>query len=169
MNTLTEKEMTLLKDEKKNEETCVEKYNQYASQASCPQLKALFQELGSKEQEHLNTINQIMSGTVPNVNASQGSGQSSQSQAMTQSQSTLQSQAISNAQPQATSSTNKKSDCYLCTDALSTEKHVSSTYNTAIFEFADTNIRQALNHIQKEEQEHGEQIYNYMDQNGMYN
>jgi ferritin len=26
-----------------------------------------------------------------------------------------------------------------------------------------------LNHIQKEEQQHGEQIYNYMAQNGMYN
>jgi spore coat protein CotF len=69
----------------------------------------------------------------------------------------------------ADQSQNKQNDSYLCTDLLSTEKHVSSTYNTCIFEFKDTNIRSALNHIQKEEQQHGEQIYNYMAQNGMYN
>lgn len=57
----------------------------------------------------------------------------------------------------------------LCTDLLSTEKHVSSVYNICVFEFRDTNIRDTLNHIQKEEQQHGEQIYNYMSQNGMYN
>ena len=43
-------------------------------------------------------------------------------------------------------------DKLLCQDALSTEKYVSSTYNTSIFEFRDKNIRQVLNHIQKEEQ-----------------
>ena len=59
-------------------------------------------------------------------------------------------------------------DKMLCSDALSTEKFVSSTYNTAIFEFRDKNIRQVLNHIQKEEQEHGEKIFNYMSSHGMY-
>lgn len=63
---------------------------------------------------------------------------------------------------------NKQNDSYLCSDLLSTEKHVSSVYNTAIFEFKNTQIRDALNHIQKEEQQHGEEIYNYMAQNGMY-
>ncbi|HHW60872.1 MAG TPA: spore coat protein, partial [Syntrophomonadaceae bacterium] len=29
--------------------------------------------------------------------------------------------------------------------------------------------RQVLNHIQKEEQQHGEGIFNYMQNNGMYN
>jgi spore coat protein CotF len=66
-------------------------------------------------------------------------------------------------------SQNKHKDSFLCTDLLSTEKHVSSTYNTCIFEFRDSNIRDVLNHIQKEEQQHGEQIYNYMAQNAMYN
>ena len=50
-----------------------------------------------------------------------------------------------------------------------TEKYVSDSYNTAIFEFQDTNMRQALNHIQKEEQQHGEGIFNYMKSNDMYN
>jgi spore coat protein CotF len=56
----------------------------------------------------------------------------------------------------------------LCNDMLMTEKYVSGTYDTAIFEFQDTNMRKALNHIQKEEQEHGEGIFNYMSSHGMY-
>jgi spore coat protein CotF len=32
----------------------------------------------------------------------------------------------------------------------------------------DANIRQALNHIQKEEQQHGEGIFNYMQSKGYY-
>lgn len=60
-------------------------------------------------------------------------------------------------------------DTMLCKDMLMTEKYVSGAYDTAIFEFTDTNIRQALNHIQKEEQKHGEGIFHYMSSNGMYN
>ncbi|MDO4732875.1 MAG: spore coat protein, partial [Bacillota bacterium] len=60
-------------------------------------------------------------------------------------------------------------DSYLCSDALSTEKHVSAAYNTCIFEFRDQNVRNALNHLQKEEQQHGKMVYDYMSANGMYN
>ncbi|MBQ6021738.1 MAG: spore coat protein, partial [Clostridia bacterium] len=63
----------------------------------------------------------------------------------------------------------KKNDCYLCTDTLAGEKHASSLYDVGIFEFRDDNARKALNHIQKEEQDHGKMIYNYMSANGMYN
>ncbi|MDI9468160.1 MAG: spore coat protein, partial [Bacillota bacterium] len=54
-------------------------------------------------------------------------------------------------------------------DMLMTEKYVSSAYDTAIFEFTDSNVRQVLNHIQKEEQQHGEGLFNYMQSHGMYN
>lgn len=150
MVTLTQKERMLLEDAKKQEENCIEKYTKYSSQASDQQLKNLFNELGGTEKQHLDTINQILSGTVPAMNA--GAGQAK-------------------AQPQFQPSTgaNKQADAFLCNDALTTEKHVSSVYNTSIFEFRDTNIRQTLNHIQKEEQEHGEKIWCYMSQNGMYN
>ena len=50
-----------------------------------------------------------------------------------------------------------------------TEKYVSNSYDTSIFEFKDTGVRDALNHIQKEEQKHGEDLYNYMAKNNMYN
>lgn len=61
-----------------------------------------------------------------------------------------------------------QNDFDLVHDLLSTEKYVSSTYNTAVFEFNNTTIREQLNHIQKEEQEHGEILYNYLKQNGGY-
>lgn len=62
-----------------------------------------------------------------------------------------------------------QNDAALCNDLLITEKYVSDTYDTAICEFTDTNMRQALNHIQKEEQQHEEGIFKYMQSKGMYN
>jgi len=75
-----------------------------------------------------------------------------------------------NNQPQISQGqTGNPTDYKLCTDQLMTEKYVSSTYNTSIFEFTSSEARQVLNHIQKEEQEHGEGIFNYMQSRGMYN
>lgn len=159
MLNLTAKEKMLLEDEKSHEQLCVQKYQEYGKKASDPQLKSLFNELAQHEQQHLTSINQILSGTVPNVNQGQSQSQGNQN-----------SKAMPNMNLQSSQmNTYNEQDKMLCQDSLSTEKYVSSTYNTAIFEFADKNIRQVLNHIQKEEQEHGEKIYNYMSQHNMYN
>ena len=160
MINLTAKERMLLEDEKSHEELCVSKYKDYASKAKCQELSNLFSSLSQKEQQHLDSINQILSGTVPNVNSGSQNQQSNNQQTQVNSTSNM-----ANSQ----SKTYDENDKMLCQDSLSTEKYVSSTYNTAIFEFSDTQIRQVLNHIQKEEQEHGEKIYNYMSQHGMYN
>ena len=164
MLNLNAKERMLLQDEKSHEELCIEKYNEYSEKACDPELKTLFTQLSQKEQQHLDTINQMLSGTVPNVNAAQGSQQQQQQQQASQSQQQQNAVGITTSQAQASFNHDKM----LCQDSLSGEKFVSSTYNTTIFEFRDTNARQVLNHIQKEEQEHGEKIYNYMHQHGMY-
>lgn len=62
----------------------------------------------------------------------------------------------------------KLNDSYLCTDLLAAEKHASHTYDTCIFEFKDKNVRNILNLLQKQEQGHGEVIYNHMSINCMY-
>lgn len=149
--TLSQKERTLLEDQKSHEQICIEKYNLYANQAQDNQLKQIFKANGQQEQTHLNTINQMLNGTIPDMNQqqSQGAGQSAGS-----------------VQPAAGS--RHLSDKDMCSDVLMTEKYVSGTYDTAIFEFRDPNARDVLNHIQKEEQKHGEAIFQYMQSKGMY-
>ena len=165
MINLNNKERMLLQDEKEHEELCVNKYKQAAEKASCPNLKSLFNQLEQQEQQHLNSINQLLSGTVPSTGGQQNQ-QNSQSQQNMQTQGNILKNNI-NVNPQIPSY--NQEDKILCTDLLSTEKYVSSTYNTAIFEFRDENVRNVLNHIQKEEQEHGKKIYDYMASHGMYN
>lgn len=150
MLNFTQKERMLLEDQKAHEELCVEKYSNYVDQAQDPQLKALFQNYAQQEQQHLNSINQMLNGQLPAMD--QGSQQQGNAQQLTGAPGAMANQ----------------SDAALCSDMLMTEKYVSDAYNTAIFEFVDTNVRQVLNHIQKEEQQHGEGIFNYMNSNGMY-
>ena len=150
---LTQKECSLLKDMKGQEELCIQKYTEYASSASDEQLKSLFSRLADVERGHLNTIQQIEGGTVPNMNSS--GGQSGTAQSFTAAYSTEE-------------TGQKKHDCFLCSDLLTSEKHASHLYDTCIFEFKDEQVRNTLNHIQKEEQEHGKMIYDYMSVNHMY-
>lgn len=162
---LTQKEKSLLNDQLGHEKVCIQKYQNYASQASDQQLKQLFQNYAQQEQQHYNTISQILSGQVTGMSQGQA-GQSQQSAMQNQAQqSSMQNQ--SSPAGQAKSASNH--DSSICTDMLMTEKFVSGAYDTAIFEVSNSNVRQTLNHIQKEEQQHGEGIFNYMQSNGMYN
>jgi spore coat protein CotF len=157
--TLSQKERMILEDQKKHEQSCITKYTNYANQAKDPQLKQLFDANGQVEKTHLDSINQLLSGTVPQTGGQQG--QSSSQSTVSQSSSTV---GNTTASAGAT-----LSDADMCTDLLMTEKFVSGAYDTAIFEFKDTQVRDVLNHIQKEEQQHGEAIFQYMESNGMYN
>ena len=149
---LTQKESMLLQDLKTSEEICIEKYNEYAKKAEDQALADLFLTIKAQEEEHLNTINSLMGGTVPMMGGGQQNGQNSQGQP---------------GDGQAIKQSHSKTDEYLLKDALDTEKHVSSVYDTCIFEFTDAGARSALNHIQKEEQEHGQMLYDYMAAHGM--
>lgn len=153
---LTQKETMLLEDLKSEESLCIQKYDEYAKKACDSELKTLFSEIGNVEREHFGTLQQIQNGTVPpqSLNAAKAEPAASQQNMPTYSD--------------TANSEERVRDTYLCTDALSSEKHASSLYDTCIFEFRDTAVRQILNHIQKEEQEHGEKIYSYMARNGMY-
>lgn len=184
-NQLSQKERLLLEDLKSQEEICVTKYQSYAQLAQDPQLSQLFTILSSEEQKHYNTVNQILQGQQPAA----GQGQSGQtggqmgqqgmqttqtgSQAGQQNMQTARPWNITRQESMQSSRTGSqmsgsKNDKFLCTDLLSTEKYVSGTYDTCIFESPNPSIRQALQHIQKDEQHHGEQIFNYMNSHGMY-
>ena len=147
--TLTQKETSLLKDLKDQEQLCIDKYTKHAGCAKDPQLKNLFSNLASMEQKHLTGLQTLETGTVPQVEASNAS-------------------MPTFTQFYTPETPDKQNDCYLCTDLLTGEKGVSHLYDTCIFEFKDENARNYLNSIQKQEQSHGKMIYDYMSANGMY-
>ncbi len=151
---LTQKERSLLEDQKSHEEVCIQKYTSYAEQAHDPDLKRLFSQYASQEQEHYNTVNQFLQGQQA-PQAGQQAGASPQSSGQ-------------NRGARFGNSAEAGDDAVLCNDMLMTEKYVSGTYDTAVFEASNSDLRQALQHIQREEQQHGEGIFNYMQKNGMY-
>lgn len=148
--TLSQKERLLLEDLKSHEEICILKYSNYANQAQDTQLKQLCKNNEQIERTHLDTINQLLNCTVPQMNQQQNQNSTQNPEVAKQTQSNI-------------------SDKDICSDLLMAEKYVSGTYDTAIFEFKDTEVRDVLNHIQKEEQKHGESIFKYMESKGMYN
>ncbi|MEG1449122.1 MAG: spore coat protein [Oscillospiraceae bacterium] len=148
---LTQKETSLLKDLKDQEKLCVDKYTKHSSCAVDPQLQNLFTKIAGVEQQHLDTLIKIEEGTTP-----QSGGDSQQAQ------------PTFSATYSLSNTPEKENDCYLCSDVLSTEKHASHLYDTCVFEFKNEALRNALNHIQKEEQNHGKMIYDYMSANSMY-
>ena len=147
---LSQKERMFLEDGKIQEEVCVEKYKNYSQQAEDAQLKQLFNKLSGEEQHHYDIINQMLQGQQPNLSHNQQTQQP-------------QLKAIPN------KSANNQHDKILCSDLLSTEKYVSGTYDMDVFESANPIVRQAMQHIQQDEQRHGQELFNYMSSHGMYN
>lgn len=167
--TLTTKEKFLLEDMKSHEEQCILKYDNYHTLACDPGLKAVFKSNGQIEQEHLQTINQLLSGKVPSMSGGQ---QSSPDQKSGGQQSVSKADQLLGSSSSAIDSPKipgfNISDKDMCMDMLTTEKQISSAYDTAIFECKDAAVRDTLNHIQKEEQKHGQAISSYMISKGMY-
>lgn len=152
---LTSKEQNLLKDQLKHESICIQKYSNYSQQAADPELKTLFADLASQEQQHYTTIETMLNGQQPPMGQSKGQASSGQ-------QATQMNYEQANLDPMAA-----QADAVLCTDMLMTEKFVSSSYDTGVFESTTPPVRQALQHIQKEEQNHGNKIMSYMQNKGL--
>lgn len=147
---LTQKETDYLKDYRSQEQLCIEKYTKYAGEACSGVLKNLFSTLADGERRHLSTVEQMLAGQAPQTPPAKSAAQS------------VCNQAVNYADGRS-----KQIDKLLCRDMLAMEKHAASGYNTGIFEFADPALRDTLATIQKEEQNHGEQLYTYMAANGM--
>lgn len=158
---LTKKEKTMLQDQLKHEAICIQKYKNYAQQATDIELQQLFSSLASQEQQHYSTIEQMLSGMQPNISQQQSPGQ----HAVQQNQQNMQI-------PQSTPMNYEQGkmnfpNADLCTDSIMTEKFVSGSYDTGIFESTNQTVVQALQHIQKEEQEHGKKLQQYMSNKGL--
>lgn len=59
-------------------------------------------------------------------------------------------------------------DKQILNDMLMTEKYIGDTYETAIMECSNLQVREALQHIQREEQEHARRVFEAMQQRGWY-
>ena len=149
--TLTQKETGLLKELAGQETLCRDKYNKYSKEACSAELKELFSQMATCEQNHLNTINAMLSGTVPKA----PTGLSGENNSLCK-------KVCYNDE------SSRNIDKFLLSDMLAMEKHASSLYDTSVFEFCDPSARKMLNHIQSEEQQHGEKIYAFMSANGFY-
>lgn len=149
---LKEKEATTIQDLRTQEQSCVEKYERYGQEAKDPVLKDLFSNLKQDEQEHYDSLTQVLNGNVPECNCNDRQG--------------------AEYNPTATysvseNSEDKKCDCFLATDCIGTEKLVSSEYNTNVFACSEPGVRKLLADIQIEEQNHAEMLYKYKTVNGM--
>ncbi len=148
---VTTKESGLLKDMKTQEELCIKKYENYAKEAHCAELKALFESMANTEREHLKTVCEMMNGTVNPIGNTISNSDNCHCGCA----------GYSNEE-------DRRADAFLCQDMLATEKHASSLYDVSVFEFGEPMARKALNHIQAEEQQHGEKLYAFMKANNMY-
>lgn len=62
---LTEKEQSVIKELQTQEKSCVEKYRFYESSAKDPELQKLFHQIGDEEQEHFDSLADVLKGNVP--------------------------------------------------------------------------------------------------------
>ncbi len=191
---LTQKERLYLQDAKHHEELCIAKFNHYSQMVSCQQLKQILQWAGQQETTHLQSIQQLSQGQIPQTGSSQGGQQGGQmsgqpgsqmqsqsgqtpsvDQILNQIQSSVSQQQSHGQQMQGMSASQTQftgqgqlTDQQICNDIVTTEKAVNDFYGTFITESSNQQMRQVLNHIQKEEQDHGFAIYKYMEQKGWY-
>jgi rubrerythrin len=143
---LTQKERSLLQDQLKHEEICIEKYYNYALQSQNPELSNMFNKFAEQEQAHYNTISQLLQGQEPNLSGPSDNNPYN-----------------SRIEGKQTGLINED-DRKVCQDMLMTEAFVSNSYDQAIFQAVNSVVKQALQHIQREEQQHGEGLQSYLQQ-----
>lgn len=147
---LNPKEIQLVSELKNQEQLCVQKYDFYASQAKDPELKNLFKKILKHEQAHFDMLHSLQNGEVPQIKN--------------------RTPVASKYEPKAThpgDQTAKDFDKFLCTDIIATEKFVATAYNNDLFYFASPEVRNVLNAIMTDEQNHAEMIWKYKTANKM--
>ena len=150
---LNTEEKVFLKNLRTQEQMCVDKYKFYAQQAKDPQLQQLFGEIGRREERHYNLLSALMKGEVtPAKNR--------------------RSEMVKEYEPKPaytakSKNADKQHDQFLCTDAIATEKYVAGAYNDDLFRFSMPTVRDLLNTIQTDEQNHAEMLWKYKMANGM--
>lgn len=156
---LTQREKLMLKDALQHEKICIAKYGGYARGLQDQELAQMFDTLQKQEEKHAQTISSLLGEPMAG----------GQSQAGAQSKMEVGQIGAGAGQMNMAQAITGLSDQQTLEDMLMTEKYVADNYNMTVLESASPQVRQALQHIQKEEQQHAEQIFNAMDERGWYN
>ena len=165
--TLSEKSQQFLQEAKALEQLCVDKYNQAAQQANCSNLSQLLSQIAQQEQKHLDMVTQLSNGQIPQYTPHVSAMAGIANQQNQPSQFATTPSVMQNAMNSTTGQYNQK-DKALLEDLLKDEKFVSGAYDQSIFEQTDGQVRDVLNTIQHQEQEHGKMLFDYMNSHGMY-
>ncbi len=147
---LNQKEAQLVTELKAQEQLCIQKYDFYSKQATDPELKKLFKTLLKHEQAHYDMLQSLTDGKIPEIKNRKP--------------------LSLNFEPQKTHSGKKEDlefDKFLCTDLITTEKYVATDSNNDLFYFVSPEVRNVLNAIMTDEQNHAEMIWKYKQANKM--
>lgn len=166
MVNLTNKEIFLLEGEKYQHQLAIDKFNDYALQAQDQVLKNLFSNLTKIEEKHLNMINQILNGEVPELNKKNihpyyEDNSINSNDFINIGNITLTSLEDSN--------NYNDGDKIICFDALTTEELLHSTSSASSLEFENTKFENILKYIIEEKSQNIKYLNDYMIKKGMYN
>lgn len=166
MVNLTTKERLLLEGEKYQQQLVIDKYNDYALQAQDNSLKSLFSNLVKAEEKHLNMIDEMLQGKVPQINKEN-------IHPYYENNSINSNDYINIGNITLTSLDDNSSygdgDKIMCFDALTTEELIHSTCSASSLEFEKTEFENILKYIIEEKSENIKYLNNYMIKKGMYN
>jgi len=163
---LTSKERFLLEGEKYQQQLVIDKYNDYALQAQDDSLKSLFSNLVKIEEKHLNMIDEMLQGKVPQMNKEN-------IHPYYENNSINSNDYINIGNITLTSLDDNSSyddgDKIICFDALTTEELLHSTCSASSLEFEKTEFENILKYIIEEKSENLKYLNDYMTKKGMYN
>ena len=165
MVNLTSKEKSLLEGEKYQQQLAIDKYNDYAIQSQDNTLKALFSNLVKIEEKHLDMIEKMLQGEIPNINREN-------IHPLYENSSIDSNNYLNIGNITLTSMDDNYSyedgDKIICFDALTTEELLHSTSSASSLEFEKSEFHNALKYIIDEKSENLKYINDYMTKKGMY-
>lgn len=164
MVNLTNKERFLLEGEKYQQQLAIDKYNNFSLQAADPILKTIFSNLSEIEENHLNMVNEMLQGRIPQINTQNLHPYYTNT-------SSLSNEYLNIGNMTITSMDNSfdDGDKIICFDALTTEELLHSTYSASSLEFEESEYKNILSKIIDDKKNSLQYLNDYMTKKGMYN
>lgn len=164
MVNLTNKERFLLEGEKYQQQLAIDKYNNFSLQAADPILKTIFSNLSEIEENHLNMVNEMLQGRIPQINTQNLHPYYTNT-------SSLSNEYLNIGNITITSMDNSfdDGDKIICFDALTTEELLHSTYSASSLEFEESEYKNILSKIIDDKKNSLQYLNDYMIKKGMYN